>query len=155
MSAKRPRHGKSSTALCRVWYEIRKRCTNKNYKHFNHYGGRGITMCNEWWDSFQAFYDWSVSNGYKEGLTLDRIDVNGNYCPDNCRWVNRKVQANNTRSNHYITFNGETHTMSEWAEITGISYSTLRSRINLYKWDINKALTIPVKNRGEKICQIL
>ena len=102
-------------------------------------------MCKEWSEDFKQFYDWSMDNGYKEGLTIDRINVNGNYEPNNCRWVTRKTQMNNFSYNHNITFNGKTHTMSEWAEITGISYSAIKSRINRHGWSIEKALTKPAR----------
>lgn len=121
-------HGLRKTRLYRLWLHIKERCNNPNCAAFNNYGGRGIRVCDEWTKSFQAFYDWAHANGYRDDLTIDRIDTNGDYCPDNCRWASMKEQANNTRANALITFNGETHTMSEWANIIGINYSTIRSR---------------------------
>ena len=138
-------HGNSMTRLAGIWYGMRKRCGDPNSKE---YGGRGIKICDEWLNSFQAFYEWAMENGYSNDLTIDRIDVNGDYCPENCRWATRQTQSNNTRANHYITYNGETRTLSEWAKHTGLKYSTLRSRINLYKWDAEKALSFPVKVKG-------
>lgn len=140
-------HGGSGTRLVGIWYEMRKRCRDSKCKHFKHYGGKGIKVCDEWQNSFEAFRDWALANGYADNLTIDRIDVNGDYCPENCRWATREVQSNNTGANHYLTHNGETHTLSEWAKITGIKYSTLRSRINLYGWDAEKALTVPANIR--------
>ena len=110
-------------------------------------------MCEEWND-YGVFKSWAMKSGYSENLSLDRIDVNGNYEPDNCRWATQKEQANNrstnkkiilinrenTRKNHFITFRGETKTMVEWSEITGIKYHTLKNRINNYGWDIGRAL---------------
>ena len=91
------------------------------------------------------FEKWAIQNGFEENLTLDRIDVNGNYEPENCRWISRKEQMRNTRSNHLLTYNGDTKTMAEWAEITGIPYSTLKQRINKYNYSVEKALNKPVK----------
>ena len=90
------------------------------------------------------FYNWSKKNGYSEQLTIDRIDVNGNYEPSNCRWVNRKVQMNNTRRNDFIEYNGEVHTLSEWAELYGIGNKTLFTRIHRLGWDIHRALNEPI-----------
>ncbi len=90
-------HGKKNTKLYYVWQRMKQRCHYPKSKDFSFYGGRGITVCEEWKNNFQAFYDWAMSNGYFDGLTLDRIDVNGNYEPSNCRWVTMKVQCNNRR----------------------------------------------------------
>ena len=102
-------------------------------------------MCDEWRNDFMSFYNWAVSNGYSNELTIDRIDYTGNYEPSNCRWVSYKKQANNKSSNVLITFNGITHTLSEWCYIVGIKQSTLNHRINKAHWPVEKALTTPVK----------
>ena len=135
------KHGQSGDRLCSIWYGMRKRCYNRNYKHFKDYGGRGIKICEEWANDFQAFHDWAMSNGYADNLTIDRIDVNGDYCPENCRWITNEEQQNNRRTSRLLTYKGETHTMKDWARIAGLNYNTLRSRINAYKWSIEKALT--------------
>ena len=96
-------------------------------------------MCDEWL-SFEPFKKWALSNGYQENLTIDRIDNDGNYEPFNCRWATAKEQGNNRRTNHLLTHNGETHTIKEWSEITGIKYCTLVGRINQLGWSIEKAL---------------
>lgn len=134
------KHGMNRTRLHEIWVGMRKRCNNKKCKCYKSYGGRGITVCNEWKD-FESFYNWAIVNGYSDNLSLDRIDVNGNYCPENCRWATMKVQMNNTRRNRLITYNGETHTAAEWSELTGIKSSVIRERIDRYGWPVEKALT--------------
>lgn len=112
------------------------------------YGGRGITVCDEWTGSqgFEHFYEWAIKNGYENCLTLDRIDVNGNYSPENCRWITNKEQQNNKRDNVYITINNETLTMKQWSEKVGIPYNTVKQRI--YKgWSYEEAIFTPVDKR--------
>lgn len=109
------------------WRSMVNRCNNKNYANYQYYGGRGITICAEWNDPF-VFGEWAVSNGYKKGLTLDRINTDGNYEPSNCRWATRKEQANNRRSNTVIEYNGESHNLTEWAEQFGIKQKVLINR---------------------------
>ncbi len=109
------KHGMAKTRLWNIWCGIRDRCTRPNNHDFARYGGRGITICDEWKDDFQTFYDWAMSNGYSDDLTIDRIDVNGNYEPSNCRWATRKEQSRNR--NNTIKFS-----LGEIAEIEGISY---------------------------------
>lgn len=119
--------------LCRIFYEMKDRCLNYKLKYYKNYGGRGIKICNEWLDKKNGrinFYNWAMQNGYTDNLTLDRIDNNGNYEPNNCRWVTRKEQQNNRRNNRYITYKGETYIMKQWSEIFNIKYSTIKTRIN-------------------------
>lgn len=122
-------HGDSKSRLYQIWYGIHKRCTNENASNYSLYGGRGISVCSEW-DNWDNFKEWAMENGYAEDLSIDRIDVNGNYCPDNCRWVTRVDQANNRRSNAYITYNNETHTIAEWANIFDVPYKRLYKRLH-------------------------
>ena len=110
------------------------------FTEFDRYGGRGIKVCDEW-QEFLPFYEWAMANGYADNLTIDRIDNDGDYRPGNCRWATRTEQNNNTKKNHYITYNGKTHTIAEWSRITGIKYGTLINRINNLKWDAEKSLT--------------
>lgn len=105
------------------------RCYIKSYASYKHYGGRGISVCEEWKNDFMAFYNWATENGYEDTLTIDRIDINGNYCPENCRWVDQKTQSRNRRTNVFLTDNGITRTVAEWAEITGQTDNRLRARI--------------------------
>jgi hypothetical protein len=137
-------HGKSGTTLYSIWKAMRKRCSNPNAPDFHNYGGRGIRVCEEWND-FEVFEKWALQNGFSEGLTIERLDVNGNYEPINCEWITRAAQARNTRYNDNITFNGETHCLSEWAEILGINRTTLWSRLYNHGWNIERALTTEVK----------
>lgn len=141
-SNKNKTHGLTDSRLFIIWANIKARCYNKNNPSYKNYGNRGIKMYQEWLNDFMNFYNWAITNGYKENLTIDRIDVNGNYEPNNCRWITNKEQQNNRRNNHYVTYNNETHTLAEWAKITNIKYSTLERRLNKYKWTITRALNI-------------
>lgn len=111
--------------LYRIWTCIKTRCFNRKDKHFPDYGGRGISVCEEWKNNFKAFYKWAITNGYSDNLTIDRIDVNGNYEPTNCRWATPKEQTDNRRNAIFLTFKGETKSLLEWSKITGIKYQTL------------------------------
>ena len=128
------------TRLGRIYHNMKTRCTNPNYDKYQYYGGKGIKICDEWMNSWYAFLDWAEANGYREDLTLDRIDVNGDYSPENCRWVSRKEQANNRSSNKQLTFNGQTKTLQEWAEYTGIDANTIGQRLRS-GWNVERALT--------------
>jgi hypothetical protein len=121
------KHGLTHTRLYSIWRSMRQRCFSTQNKDFKNYGARGITICREW-DNFLNFYNWAIANGYSDNLSIDRIDVNGNYCPKNCRWTNNSVQSKNRRFTQ-ISFNGETHTIEEWSKIIGISNSGIRYRI--------------------------
>ena len=122
-------HGMTGTPIYTIWCAMKRRCHQQHCLDYKNYGGRGITVCNEWHYNFKAFYDWALASGYKPGLSIDRKDTNGNYNPDNCRWVTAIQQANNKRCNRLLTYGGETHTMKEWSRITGINYNTLHSRV--------------------------
>lgn len=121
-------HGGKGTRLYNTWCSMKDRCYSQNNKSYGYYGARGIRVDQQWLKDFAAFRDWSLANGYKDNLTLDRIDVDGPYTPNNCRWVDMRMQANNRRNSIYITLNGETHTCSEWSRITGINYDTINNR---------------------------
>ena len=138
-------HHQTGTKLYMKWQGMRRRCSDPSHKNYADYGGRGIKVCNEWMHSFEKFRDWSTENGYNDNFSIDRIDNDGDYCPENCRWVSQKKQCNNRRSNRYITYNGQTHTLTEWSEIIGIKRAALNNRINTLKWDIERALSMPVK----------
>lgn len=132
-----------NTRLYQIWCDIKYRCYNpKKNNNYDYYYKKGIKMCDEWKDDFISFYEWSMSHGYQDGLTIDRIDWNKDYSPDNCRWTNWIGQANNKSTNHFIVFYGEKHTIAEWSRILNKPYSTLFTRINR-GWDIERAFTTP------------
>lgn len=123
--------------LMSVHHNMKCRCndiTNKNYKN---YGGRGIRVCDEW-KKFNTFYKWAMENGYKEGLSIDRIDNNGNYCPENCRWVDKYVQMNNKRDNILITYNNKTQSLRAWCRELQLPYRKTHKRYTMYNWDIKR-----------------
>lgn len=138
-------HGMYGTRIYKIWEGMKSRCDNPNNSRYKNYGGRGITYCKEWED-FCNFEEWALSNGYEDNLTLDRIDVNGNYEPDNCRWITNKEQQNNKRDNIYIPYKGVTKTLAEWSEITGKSYACLTYR---YKagWSAERIIETPIDKK--------
>lgn len=122
------------------------RCEDPKNKSYYNYGVKGISVCEEW-HSVSVFAEWAYNNGYKEneGLSIERLDSSKGYCPENCVWADRKTQNNHTSRNHMITFNGETKTMAQWSEDTGISYAALKTRLNRRGWSVERALTTPVQ----------
>ena len=125
------RHGLVNHPLNTVWSGMKERCQNPNADNYQWYGGRGITVCQEW-QTFKPFYDWAVSNGWHPGLSIDRIDVNRPYEPDNCRFVTMKKQFRNRRSNKPITVDGETHLQCEWEELLGLRKKVISKWKYLY-----------------------
>jgi hypothetical protein len=142
-------HGMSHTRPYQVWRNMKNRCLNKNVPAYKHYGGRGITVCPRWKKSFDNFW-YDMKHDYDKLLTLDRIDNNGNYQPDNCRWANKETQGNNTRVVTKITFNNETKTLTEWAKYLNINRSTLANRYFTYKWSIFDIINTPKLLNGRK-----
>lgn len=135
---------KDNPRLYSIWKSMQQRCYNTNHKAYQNYGGRGIQICDEWiGDSgFKNFVEWATDNGYCESLTIDRIDVNGNYSPQNCRWITHRENQNNTRHNRYIAYNGETKTLAQWAEIYGLRQCELKRRLDYLNLPIDIALTM-------------
>lgn len=125
--------------LYSVWLGMRKRCCCETESHFKYYGACGIKVCAEWVNDYSVFRTWSLENGYREGLSIDRIDVNGDYSPQNCRWATATVQQNNRRTCINLTYNGETHTLKEWSRIRNIKYPTLYQRYHL-RWSVERML---------------
>lgn len=147
--ATRYRHGGCGTRLYNIWAAMKRRTTSPKAISYPYYGAKNIKVCDEW-KVYENFRDWSLSHGYANGLTIDRIDSNKDYSPDNCRWTTMKEQQNNRRNNHIITFSGETKTLSQWAEIVGINPKTLSRRIVDKGWPIDKALTTPLMKHYQK-----
>lgn len=149
-------HGGASSRhkskLYHIWSDMKSRCYCETEPNYRKYGARGITVCKEWQDSYTSFLEWANANGYDETLprgicTLDRIDVNGNYCPENCRWITHKQQQNNKTNNCLIEYNGETHTITEWSELLNINVHTIRGRLFSLGWDTDKAFNTPVNTK--------
>ena len=135
-----PKHGFHGERLYNVWKGMKQRCSSSN----KNYGGRGIKVCEEWCNDYLSFRKWALNNGYdkdaKRGeCTLDRIDCNGDYCPENCRWTNQKVQMNNTRNNKMVLYNGELKTLDNWEKIVGIHHRLLYERIFIYNMSVDEA----------------
>lgn len=124
-----PTHGGRHTRLYGVWCTMKERCNNPHSKSYKHYGARGISVCDEWANSFANFRDWAMANGYAEKMTIDRIDRDGNYEPTNCRFVTTAVQNRNYSRNRYITYRGETKCLADWADEFGINRSTIMFRL--------------------------
>lgn len=134
-------HDMTKSVENRIWRSMKNRCLNKACEAFPSYGGRGITVCDSWLKFENFFSDMGERPSRKH--SIDRIDVNGNYEPGNCRWATKEEQANNTRSNHFIEFNGEKLTLAQWERKLGLPRDILKQRITNYGWSIEKALTTP------------
>lgn len=130
----------------RIYSNMKSRCYNPKTNRYYIYGARGITVCEEWLNNYKAFEIWALNNGYKDNLTIDRIDNNGNYEPSNCRWVDYKTQQKNKNNNRLITIDGKTKIITEWCEFYNIPYYIVNNRINKYNWDIERAFITPIKN---------
>lgn len=143
-------HGQSRTRLYTIWCDMKQRCLNKNQQVFKYYGERKISICDEWKNNFNSFYDWAMKNGYTDDLTIDRIDVNGNYEPSNCRWATMQQQRRNTRKNVFVEINDVKKVLIDWCSDYKIKYTTVLSRI--YKgWEIVTAITTPSRKYKEKL----
>lgn len=141
------RHGERWTRLYTVWLRMRDRCNNPNNPRYNRYGGRGISVCDEWND-FRKFEEWAVQNGYSDELTIERVDINQGYCPNNCCWIPMKKQARNRSNNTFYKIGDEEKTLAEWCEIYKAPYYTVYSRIKKRGWDVERALTTPFLGKG-------
>ena len=133
--------------LYNIWIGMKQRCRDSNSKDFIKYGGRGIKVNPIWESDYLSFRSWAIENGYNNSLSIDRIDVDGNYEPDNCRWVDEIQQQNNKSDNHFITYKGHVHTIAEWARILNISSNTLKTRLSR-GWTIERIMTTPILERG-------
>ena len=131
-----------SKRLRQIYYGMKQRCYNPKRKSYVDYGGRGITICDEWLNNPDLFYKWALENGYSENLTIDRIDNNKGYCSNNCRWATQKQQSINKRSTILITYNGKAQTLIDWANEYGHDVGLLRDRLFKLHWPIEKALKV-------------
>lgn len=132
--------------LYSIWRCINNRCYMKNSLSYKNYGGRGIFVCEEWRNDFRPFYEWAMGSGYQDNLTIDRINNDGPYSPDNCRWADKKTQCNNKRSNHIIVYCGDSLTIAEWSEKTGLPRTTIATRL-FRGWSEEEAIKIPYRTR--------
>lgn len=142
-------HGGHKTRLNNIWHGARQRCENPTSKDYKNYGGRGIRFCSEW-QSFDCFRNWAMNNGYDPALTLDRIDTNGNYEPDNCRWTSIKAQCRNKRTNVIVTVNQKEMTLAEACDKYGMPYQNVWHRLFIYGWTLEEALSTPVGQHRNK-----
>ena len=143
------KHGWSRTKLYKTWRDMKYRCEDPKTQRYKSYGGRGISVCKEWDESFEPFRDWALENGYHVGLTIDRIDVNGNYEPSNCRWATKDEQGRNKQNTHWVTAFGETKTIREWSEKFGIGRTTIENRL-LKGWADEDAVSKPIRKPKSK-----
>lgn len=148
MPKKYERHGMKHTLVYDVWLTMKQRCLNPKNKHYSYYGGRGIQVCERWKNSFRSFMQ--DMGPRPHGMTLERVDNNGPYSPENCVWASRLSQCLNRRDTRTITHNGITLHLREWANKIGIEYNTLYSRLNRYRWSVEKALTTPLSPKGRR-----
>lgn len=146
-------HGQSKTKLYHIWYSIMQRCYDEKFRFYHHYGGRGIKVCEEWHDR-DAFTAWAMENGFQDGLSIERKDVNGEYCPENCCWITKGEQQHNKRNTIYVDYHGEQKPLWWLAEQAGINRRTLLSRIE-HGWDIDDAMTRPVEKKKSRrsVCE--
>lgn len=137
-------HNDSHTRLYDIWTDMKQRCYNQHNKRYKDYGARGIAVCDEWKNDYSTFKEWALSNSYNDTLTIDRINNNSNYEPNNCRFVDAKTQVRNRRNTKYMTYKGITKPFAEWCEEYNLNYSTVYNRIYNCGWSIEKALELEV-----------
>ena len=144
-------HGQLPRKLYRVWHQMRARCQYPSVKCYPNYGGRGIRVCEEWNNSYEPFRDWALANGYQEGLQIDRVDNDGDYEPSNCRWVTKSRNCRNRRKKSVqVAAFGETKSIMDWHEDERcvVKYKTLKARLQVYKWEPERAITQPTSTRS-------
>lgn len=150
------KHGLINHPLYGKYHDIRQRCENPNCDHYHNYGGRGIKICDEWSgkDGFINFYNWSISHGWSKGLEIDRIDVNGNYCPENCRYITHKEQYRNKQSTRKLIYNGEERTIQELSRISGVSASEIYYRVK-NGWSVEYAVNVRSSHSNNRLYKIV
>lgn len=141
-------HGMSNTRLYRIWCDIKNRCYNSKVSNYSSYGGRGIRICDDWMDPIK-FFEWANQSGYSDGLTIERIDIDGDYTPSNCKWITLSEQQFNKTTSHIIEINGESKCLREWCMVYDMPYKTVHRRINNLGWEPLVALTTPVRKHKD------
>lgn len=134
------KHGNYNNRLYKIWYEMKRRCYNKNRKAYKYYGAKGISICDEWLNDYMNFRNWALDNGYNDTLTIERIDYTKNYCPENCTWITQQEQTQNSSHNHYLTLNDKTMTITQWSIYLGMAPKTIRSRLKK-GWKLENVLS--------------
>ena len=147
-----PKHHLSNTRIYRIYKKMIRRCCSPDEPAYINYGARGISVCNEWKESVENFYNWAIANGYDDQLTIDRIDNDGDYCPENCRWITLEAQSRNRRSNIDVTINGVTKTLTEWAREFDVPYKRVYARARS-GWSVLDALTYKQDARLFPVCR--
>lgn len=140
-----PSKAKNASRLYRIWLGMNQRCFNSNNSEFYAYGGRGISVCSEWRNDYLKFKEWAIDNSYNDALSLDRINVNGNYEPSNCRWATQEIQCNNKRNTRRYLLNGQMYTINDLSKMSGLSKEVIKHRLNQYGWDVEDAISIVPK----------
>lgn len=143
-------HHESRTRLYEIWCGVIKRCENTNAVAYKNYGGRGIKICTEWRNSYPAFRQWAIGNGYREALTLERNDTNGDYCPENCSWIAKSKQPHNTRVSKHVIYQGRSVPPAVLARELGLPEEAFRTRVTKLGWDIELAITTPFKKYRDR-----
>lgn len=138
---------KQNYRLWNVYHSMKKRCSNANSTRYKDYGGRGITVCDEWLQGFDAFAEWALSNGYDKNLTIERIDNDGNYSPQNCTWTSNTRQSYNKRTTIMVEYNGENKCLMEWCNVLSLPYDATHHRIT-NGWDVALAFETPIKDNS-------
>jgi hypothetical protein len=130
-----------------IWRNMKQRCYNPKATKFEIYGGRGISVCDDWRFDYMKFHVWSMSNGYADHLSIDRIEGDDGYYPENCRWISVSRQNMNKNNNRFVVYNGQEKTLMEWSKELGIKFTTLKARLDQYGWSVDEAFNKPVKER--------
>jgi hypothetical protein len=142
-------HGQARTRIYRTYAKMKARCYRETEPSYKNYGARGIKICDEWLNNFKAFYDWAIANGYSDDLSIERLDVNGDYCPENCTWIPLSEQTENRRCNIMITREGKTQSLNRWSRELGIPWATIRGRMKR-GMSFEEAISIMIEGREKK-----
>jgi len=135
-------HKQTGTSLYKRWKSIKQRCNNPNHRYYKDYGGRGIDICEEWSNNFEAFYYWCIENGYKRKLQIDRRDNSKGYSPNNCRWISASDNCLNKRNTVYVEYGNERMTLSSFCKTMGLDYGKTRERVRGHGWSLEKVIKV-------------